>query len=1088
MTSLFRDLPIAVQKNSNQVPLPPLVPLVADPVVLAHPFLQTFPSIAIQGFACPRNVLTCAYWLVTGNYFPVPIGHAITLPAMLRMIEAYVRDFPVATLLHNPVAPLASTIVHISGTLRSDGYLVLFVPPIPGLVPMAHFCFIQRLLVDGPPLAPNQRYVLFSEIPLMDNNVYWHATVPSAIYQAMRSQGRACLCKRRCLHEPAAFRSCPTMAFDPTFGCDYHIQILSHLPPYSTGPRNTIAYTCMDGTYLVQENATGRDFAETHPSFELQISQVQVRVVNCQHMQSPVRLRVTGYSLVASMAGIAFQHLRSSPRASFTQNVVSKLRSRLSTYFHIPSFRTVIDSAFSQKFVNTFLTPVVPKFLMTTDRSRFLSNILPRVYYGSLVLGAVVSGIWFLSELLKPSRTLAPPLPFSRNWMPPSMAIMPYAAALKNRLAAGPVDASLLRAALRRYAHEHRHEHLLNPIEVEAWIEAVATSEGRMLVPQVPVGHCATCKKKASLRKRQCLRCRKFPVPRFQLPLLTKWVGMLPLYSVHPKIPEGVAFRVDVIAHYKGFPIESTDDAKFVYDTNPPPLTVCGRLCGPMFVGHNVNCYPRGIETTIMAFAARVGVPVANVPAPMFWAALTDFVIQNYLNHPFDVVPMTEQQVLDHQKDPAKRRKLQNCYTEMDNGMFPTFKELSRFGAFSKLEKHVSFTYADPFCPGLLFRKPKLAPRLINSPHPHVNARMAPKTIPVLKWLKALLHEKYHIFYAGCSTPVELNDWLNDAIQTSLWALEDDVSMMDASHTADSQDFAMAMIKKLLSNRDFLDLRDLLLLCRKLRISQSGFKASADDINASGVPLTSFLNSITTAFVRLNAIVYAYTSLSVHTADMTAYLKAWSDIVGLIRMAVSGDDGGVFVPEHYHGVRCFTPEWMERYIEAWTWSGFDVGPSKIKTHSPESWRLFTFLAMRPVWSGERYEFGVEISRRMKTMFWMLDKKMHPTAWARGVATSLLQASHHVPVVRDICWWFLEATKGAVTHVTFDPISEFTNVDSTFYQYEIQGRFNSRGYSEFLDDYHIEHAEYLDFQDMLSALADVHVNLDHIVLRKILSLE
>jgi hypothetical protein len=1088
MTSLFRDLPIAVQKNSSMVPPPPLVPLVADPVVLAHPLLQTFPSIAIQGFACPRNVLTCAYWLVTGSFFPVPIGPAITLPAMLRMIETYVRDFPVATLLHNPVAPLASTIVHISGALRSDGYLVLFVPPIPGLVPMAHFCFIQRLLVDGPPLAPNQRYVLFSDIPLMDNNIYWHATVPSAIYQAMRAQGRACLCKQRCLHEPQVFRLAPSMAFDPSFGCSYHVQILTHLPPYSSGPNNRIAYTCMDGTYLVQENATGRDFAETHPSFELQISQVQVRLVCCIHMQSPIRLRVTGYSLVASTIGIAWQHLQPPKRPTLIQSVARTFYVWTSKTLGVSSFRTFLDSSFSQRFIRTFLNPILPKRLMITDWNRLITRMMPRILYGSMVLGAVISGLWFVFELLKPSRALAPPLPFSRNWMPPSMAIMPYAAALKNRLAAGPVDANLLRAALRRYAHEHRHEHLLNPIEVEAWIEAVATSEGRMMIPQVPVGHCATCKKKASLRKRQCLQCRKFPVPRFQLPLITKWVGMLPLYSVHPKIPVGVAFRVDVVAHYKGFPIESTDDAKFVYDTNPPPLTVCGRLCGPMFVGFNVNCYPRGIETTIMAFAARVGVPVANVPAPMFWMALTDFVLQNYLNHPFDVVPMTEQEVLDHQKDPAKRRKLQNCYAEMDNGMFPTFKELSRFGAFSKLEKHVSTTYADPFCPGLVFRKPKLAPRLINSPHPHVNARMAPKTIPVLKWLKALLHEKYHIFYAGCSTPTELNNWLNEAIQTSLWALEDDVSMMDASHTADSQDFAMAMIRKLLSNRDFVDLRDLLLLCRKLRISQSGFKASADDINASGVPLTSFLNSITTAFVRLNAIVYAYTGLSVHTAEMTDYLKAWSDITCLIRMAVSGDDGGVFVPECYHGVHCFTPEWMERYIEAWTWSGFDVGPSKIKTHSPESWRLFTFLAMRPVWSGERYEFGVEISRRMKTMFWMLDKKMHPTAWARGVATSLLLASHHVPVVRDICYWFLESTKGAVTHVTFDPISEFTNVDSTFYQYEIQGRFNNRGYSEFLDDYHIEHDEYIDFQDMLAALGDVHVNLDHIVLRKILSLE
>lgn len=1066
MTSTFRDLPSAVQKFSNLVPPPPLAPLVADPVVLAHPLLQSFPSIAIPGFACPRNVLTCAYWLVTGNYFPVPVGHAVPLPAMLRMVEMYVRDFPVSTLLHNPLAPLASTIIHISGTLRSDGYMILFVPPIPGIAPFAHFCFIQRLQVDGNPIAPNQRYVLFSDIPMFHDNIYWHASRPSAIYQTLQAQGRACLCKRRCLHEPRQFVTAPSMAFDPSFGCSYHVQVLTYLPPYSVGVGNSVTYTCMDGTYLVQQGAIGRDFAETHPSFTLQISQLQVRMVSCSEMRSPRRLKFSGYSLVGSVSCALLSFL--------------------------PKFNCPLP--FVQWRTPTLIKtlPIIGKPLSVWRRyippSYFEIPIFKRIVRPALFAASLASLIWWIHERMKPARTLAPPLPLARNWLPPSMAIMPYASALKNRLAAGPVDSGLLRSALRRYAHEHRHEHLLDPQEVEAWIEVVSTTEARMQIPVVPVGHCATCKKKASLRKRQCLQCRKFPIPRYVLPTRTVWVGMLPLYSVHPRIPLGVAFRDDVKAFYKGVRLESTDDAWAAYVISKPPLTVCGRLCGPMFLGFNVNCYPRGIETTILAFAARVGIPVTNTPAPLFWPMLQEFVLSHYLNHPFDVVPMTEQQVLDHQKDAAKRRKLENCYREMDNGMFPTFKELSRFGAFAKLEKHVSTTYPDPFCPGLMVKKPKLAPRLINSPHPHVNARMAPKTIPVLKWLKALLHEKYHIFYAGCSTPSELNDWLNEAIATSLWVLEDDVSMMDASHTADSQNFAMAIIRRLLSNRDFVELRDLLLMCRKLRISQSGFKASVDDINASGVPLTSFLNSVTTAFVRLNAIVYAYTGLSIHISDPNEYEIVWSEIIELIRMAVSGDDGGIFVPGCYRGVRCFTTEWMNRYIEAWTWSGFDVGPTKIRTRTPEDWRLFTFLGMRPVWSGTKYEFGVEIARRMKTMFWMLDKHMHPTAWARGVAFSLSEASHHVPVIRDICDWFLEATRGATTHVTFDPIAEFTNVDSTFYQYTIEGRFNSRGLNEFLEDYHIDLEEYYDFQAMLTSFNEVHVNLEHIVLRKILDLE
>jgi hypothetical protein len=153
--------------------------------------------------------------------------------------------------------------------------------------------------------------------------------------------------------------------------------------------------------------------------------------------------------------------------------------------------------------------------------------------------------------------------------------------------------------------------------------------------------------------------------------------------------------------------------------------------------------------------------------------------------------------------------------------------------------------------------------------------------------------------------------------------------------------------------------------------------------------------------------------------------------------------------------------------------------------------------MRPIWSGERYEYGVEISRRLKTMFWMLDKQLQPFYWGRQVALALLRASKHVPVVVDICKWYLSIVPGPdvvyYTGETFSPAPKyedisFTNPDSYFYNYIVEGDLNERGVSEFLADYSISTQEYEDFKTYLWGHKAVLVNLDHIVLRKIAALE
>lgn len=1040
----FKDLPTAVVENANFVPKPALQPLVADPVCLAHPMLQALPSIAIPGFACPRNVVTLAYWLLTGRFYTVPLGHAVPLPALISLFEGSrdLQNFPIGVFVHNPLAPLASVIFQAYGVPRQDGFQIIYIPPFaPGNPP--HFAFIQRTELPLVALLHNN-YVYFGSIPVQHRgDVYWHADRPSPAYHAARMAGLACLCPNRCHHEPPAFRGATTMAFDPSYNVDYFCQVVDYRAPYSGGPKSSIHYVCTDGSLLVQEKSNSLEYQLVHDVLEQNFSRLRLRMYSTRDFRNN--------NIVVASSMLCFSSLASL--------VVS--RPRASSVF--------------QPF-----------------RWKFFS--LKTAGVSCALFGLSLSAYLLWQQWWKVPRLLLPPLPKVRTWLPPTIARMPYANALRNRQAASAGDPSQLRNSLRRLAHEYFNEHLLDPAEVDDWVERVATAPAQTQIPNMSLmkDRCHLCRQKFALRKRLCVKCRRLPIHPEYCYFRTQWVGMLPLYSQHPKIPIGVIFRGDIRASYKGVPLESTDDVIAIYNRNKPHLACYGRLCGPMFLGFVVHCYPRGIETTMMAFAVRLGVPVANIPDQFFWdsmVSLFDVVLGDvHLSALYEV--WTEQQVLEHQRDSTKREKLRKCFREMDDGDYPSIRRFRTFGAFPKLEKHTFTSLKDPFDPTSMVSKAKRAPRLINSPHPHVNARMSTKTIPLLKWLKNTFHERHYFYYAGCSTPSELNDWLNDAIEISKCALEDDVSMMDASQNEFSQDFMAHVIRTLLSRPDYADLARLLNLCRDVRISQSGFRARASDVNASGVPLTSFLNSLTTAFVRMHAIVYAYTGYSYNIVlERPQFLHHFHRLKSLFRMAVAGDDGLVFLPTSYAGLSLYHPDWLRRYIEAWTWSGFDVGPSKIKLHPPGNWRLSTFLAMRPVWSGSRYEFGVEIARRFKSMFWMLDKSLHPFAWGRGVATSLMQASRHVPVVRLILEWYLARTKGTITHVSWvEEDYSFTNPDSTMYNYRVVGDLCQRGIDEFLSDYCVTASELDDFSSYLGSLPHVLVNLDHIVLRKILSYE
>jgi hypothetical protein len=272
-------------------------------------------------------------------------------------------------------------------------------------------------------------------------------------------------------------------------------------------------------------------------------------------------------------------------------------------------------------------------------------------------------------------------------------------------------------------------------------------------------------------------------------------------------------------------------------------------------------------------------------------------------------------------------------------------------------------------------------------------------------------------------------------------------------------------------------------LCARFKIRQDQLKAQLYGPNASGVPPTSIFNSITTGVARVFAVIYAVFGIRFDDQSIPYYVSL---VRRSVYMAVAGDDGLLILPEYIGSRRVIIDsEFLIRYSLAFSWAGYDVGPKKIRVHSSEHWRLSTFLAMRPYWSGHNYEYGVEISRRLKTMFWLYDKCLHPIAWARGVAVSLLKASRHVPVVRDICLWYLSNTAQITTEIE---TASFTNNFSTVYGYEVVGDLTERTILEFCADYSVPRSLYDDFLSYLKAQQCVLVNLDHPLLAAIAARE
>lgn len=1063
----------------------------------------------IAGLPCTVSAVVLAYYTVYGSLpttFPPPMADLNRLSEILTSLG--MGTFPVYTALYRPGS--VATLVLASGFPRPDGAAILFAPRrrfqppgAPAPLPLAaHYSFVQFRDVGRGVRLPA---VYFGPV-FLGPWFYWHADKPSPEYYELARLGLACLCSQRCYHEPPEFWRAPCFSFPHYKIRTESLAVVTEITDfsYAHGPSDTLAYRSPSGRLYSVENA-----------FSL-YDMADLRETEEETFVTPA-MTIKVYNKTNTRVVFYMKHLLVGLAEVFAFSLIVFFFARLMLWWYF-SFKT--EHLFYFLATLSWKDPI----LLSTDRfydnSLFsiVEEILDRIdsllgFRTILVAGFLTMIIASVLVILGLRRrgyidiSTPPHSTYARGAWPSTMRLgtTPLGARLSDAVSVhNNLRPSELRSMVRRIAHEMRYRHSIDPSEIDEWIRRNACDPGESPIRGIPAGHCVNCLRKKNLHHFLCVDCRHMMKSSILwsplIPYEMMHVGMRPLYASLP-ILDTTGFRG--WRHpdrpkplFRGHEIHNLDMvADLLVPLSRRPPTLRGKLCGPMFCGLEPTCFERGEEVLFCAVAARMLVlppchcyEVANRAGKQVLYNFQEeyqylHLLFNYLfpEHNCLLECWTREQVIAHQRNADKRKQLIQCYEMIDNGETPDKERMVVVKPFVKDEKHFRTDYSS----GEVVNKNKAVPRCINPVHPLLNAYLAPYTLPTSKHLNRVMHCHSHVFYASGAKPSEINDWLNFASIRQRCVLEDDVSMADGSHSCGSFNFQTKILKFLWGETlEFMPelVRELIHLMRHGRFKHPAFNAIASFVNLSGVPLTSWSNTIVFIIVRLVALAYAYNVIK-HPRDYWRHAHFVRRVLDVIYMAVAGDDGVTFLPMIYNGVSIADPAFLQRYSAAWAFFGFSVPASKIRLHYEHQWRLHTFLAMRPYWSGERYEYGVEIARRMRSMFWQHSNNLHPTAWGRGVAFSLLTASKHVPVVSDVCKWYLHVTSGAL-----NPNVSFTNDFSTFYGYNVEGDLTDRTISEFCVDYDIPRASYEEFKSILWSHEDPFINLSHPVLDAIFSKE
>lgn len=996
---------------------------------------------------CAESVQVLAMWLVWAEEnASKPVKERKEAPRMLESaapngltVMQMVRRLQRIHLLHFPIYEYEVAGDHynlLSGREREDGMAIVFVPvDLPNGFPVAHWTFgpvvghVEPAIRNSLPTATT-RYIIFSRLPIVEPGVFWRAEVNKENqeeYSRQYSLGLACDCdwRLRCEHE------------------------VRHVPALVGW--NSVRIT-IDGARHVYGSQRGVIVRSYGPAIH-RVSETALSV--CMGGKQHV---FEGMSVdLALRARSPFYGLTNwrSPNRYLNQTQVG--------VFDIGVYsvdcRTICneDALFKMKLPSLHTMWVAT--MAATDRE---------------TLGRVVHLEWDV-----PDRPWAETEGLNLS--------LPRKTELLNRLALrNELSEDTVLDTVRRMAAEERWSIDVDRAEMRVWLKRVMTEVGKAnMIPKPSAVQCWNCCKIKKTYRHMCKACRneskvmapeRFPLADVQV----AYVGFRPLWSVEFELP---AFKLkpDVV-------IEFAKSKKVLYDGDHPNLydllgylkaraepTSCrGYLRGPMFLSQEPTCFPRGDANAVRAFLVRLGSERLHEAKDWFYG-LCFAVVRHRLSV---IEPETWAYFLSHfhgekrvKNEEARRDECEGWSQQTD-----VSGELKvPMKGFVKAEKGAAYELDS--LGYVQVEKKTLKPRFICSPDPIVLARLGRWTHAQTKWLAREYHYKKNVFYAGCASPIELNEWLDMSLRSipEPWTLVDDITAIDANHSEQSFRFHRRVRKIQFPHMDAWTAAAFVGE-EKIRVRVGNYKCTVSDVNASGVSDTSYKNSLICIVVRSLAVLHGF--MSIEAMSVVEVKEKLRLLERVIFATASGDDGLVRLPEVVLGVHISNFS-MDRYRQVWSWAGFSVKASMIP---PNRWRMATYLAMRPVWSGVRYEWAPEPARRMRGMFWQIDNAMHPVAWARGIATQILGCAKTVPVLSHVCHWFLQQTDGPVAQV------EAINRYSPFSPLTCSGEYNDRAVREFCLDYHVTRDDIGRFERMLADVGGVLVNLDCHALRRIFAEE
>jgi hypothetical protein len=677
---------------------------------------------------------------------------------------------------------------------------------------------------------------------------------------------------------------------------------------------------------------------------------------------------------------------------------------------------------------------------------------------------------------------------------------------------------------VRRLAHEEKWTTDIDKDEFELWLSRIVTETGSEPQPLslVPTnGQCWTCLQKVKTYRHECKRCKRNSAALApERPLsdaFATYVGFFPLWSELFKLPYMEFKRGTKVAVGKTGKVFTTRrQVQQWLDRQPVDLSKRGKLCGPMFANQVPKCFPKGEAVACSAFLVRLGgkrpypdIAVCDkclelgynectvmcspgqittldiMPRRLLVAERLASVMIAKLRNPADTKAETElrhetrEEFLSHfsgeklQKMVEAADMIDNAWTKVNQDGTPAIT----FSGFTKAERSYDFKWA----PGFLEAKDEQKPRFICSPNAIYLYILGRYTHVQTKWLSRRFLPTSRMFYAGCATPDQMNEWLNyTAADASMMnTLVDDVSAMDSSFTC-----SLFHFHKILRAAQFPHMPTFIDQAYEAEhsawIRVGNIKVYVELVNFSGVSDTSYKNTAPCLPLRIFAIVNAF--MDITSQDTAAVMQLYDEISSIVYTSAAGDDGLTRLPTVIRGVDTSSQYFKSKYKEAWALFGFDI---KVEIIPPNRWRMATYLAQRPVWVGHRYEWAPEPARRLRGIFWQFDCPLHPIAWARGVATQLLQQGRAQPLINYICTWYLSRTTGpAILNVATAASHEY----SPFHGSVCGGDLNERAIQEFCLDYNVPREELDRFQRMLQLVPGVLVNLNSFVLDRVYSEE